>query len=47
MAVPPLRVRFLIRETANLQDELDQLARIISSKYQRDVQISLKKVRKR
>ena len=41
------RVRYLIRQTSNLNDELDKLARILSTKYQKDIRIVLREVRRR
>ena len=47
MASQPFRVNFRIRPSDDLEAELDRLARIISTKYQKDVRIVLREVRRR
>ena len=42
MASQPYRVNFRIKPSDNLSDELDRLARIISRKYKKEVQIFLR-----
>ena len=41
------RVKFRILQSNDLRDELDRLARIISTKYQKEVRIIIREGRKR
>lgn len=41
------RVKFRILSSNDLNEELDRLARIVSIKYQKDIRIVLREVRRR
>ena len=42
MKGPTYRINFRVQSTANLSEELDRLARIVSDKYGRDLKIILR-----